>query len=127
MNEESQLDGAYNRRRSAGNDWRRKSSYAHSNKETTTASAPPRRVSALLNLCVRRAISKLSCIVLYCIKGNGLELRGPLLRTVIEGKSGRKENKRRSKTDDAGLDDDSWKWKVERGGPTARRVAMSYM
>src|SRR6218665_566319 len=33
----------------------------------TTVSAMLRRVSALLNLSVRRAISKLSCIVLYCI------------------------------------------------------------
>src|SRR6218665_2097254 len=33
----------------------------------TTASAPSRRVSALLSLSVRRAISKLSCIVFYCI------------------------------------------------------------
>ena len=56
----------------------------------------------------------------------GHTLRGDsLLRTVIEGKNGGEKDKRKTKTDDAGLDDDKRLLEVERGGPTTRRVATS--
>ena|SRR6218665_321051 len=36
------------------------------------------------------------------------------------------KSKRKTKTDDAGLDDGRWLWKAERKGPTTRGVATSY-
>jgi len=51
----------------------------------------------------------------------GHVLRGDsLLRTVIEGKW---RERRKTKTDDAELDDGGRLWSVERRGPTSRGVA----
>jgi|SRR6218665_4035979 len=42
-------------------------------------------------------------------------------------KNGGKEDRRKTKTDDAGLNDDGRLWEVERRGPTTRGVATLYM
>src|SRR6218665_673376 len=54
-------------------------------------------------------------------------LRGnSLLTAVTEGKNGAKENKRKTKTENAGLFDGRQYWKAKRRGPT-RGVMTSYI
>jgi len=56
------------------------------------------------------------------LRGNSL-----LIKDSYQRENGGKGNKRKTKTDDAGLDDGGRLWKVERIGPTTEEVMTSYI
>jgi len=49
------------------------------------------------------------------------------VKNSLRRKNGGKANKRKIKTDNAGLDDDRWIWRAYREAPAVRGVTTSYI